>query len=181
MNSDLTWLQQLDYGSQTPQADVFAAVQRLHRLAQRTTAAVITQQVVEHAASDSQATGGSSQARRAVRGRHRAGESTPSTCQAMIRRRCTASSGRSVVEPVHPVRRPRTTSAPCSATGLAFAAGAAVVGGLWGRAVPGWGGSYANVNVNRYNNINANRQQISSNRWGARGGGGGGRGGGGRR
>ena len=52
------------------------------------------------------------------------------------------------------------------ATGLAFAAGAAVVGGLSGWASPGWGGGYANVNVNRYNNINANRSQISSNRWG---------------
>ena len=42
------------------------------------------------------------------------------------------------------------------ATGLAFAAGAAVVGGLWGWASPSWGGGYANVNVNRYNNINVN-------------------------
>ena len=52
------------------------------------------------------------------------------------------------------------------ATGMAFAAGAAVVGGLWGLASPGWGGGYANVNVNRYNNINTNRSQINSNRWG---------------
>ena len=57
------------------------------------------------------------------------------------------------------------------ATGLAFAAGAAVVGGLWGWASPGWGGGYANVNVNRYNNINANRSQINFEplgRWGWR-------------
>src|SRR6201999_4010218 len=54
------------------------------------------------------------------------------------------------------------------ATGLAFAAGAAVVGGLWGWASPSWGGGgYANVNVNRYNNINVNRAQINSSRWGA--------------
>ena len=53
------------------------------------------------------------------------------------------------------------------ATGLAFAAGAAVVGGLWGWASPSWGGGYANVNVNRYNNINTNRQQINSSRWAA--------------
>ena len=51
------------------------------------------------------------------------------------------------------------------ATGLAFAAGAAVVGGLWGWARPAWGGGYANVNVNRYNNINVNRAQITSNRF----------------
>jgi hypothetical protein len=51
------------------------------------------------------------------------------------------------------------------ATWLAFAAGAAVVGGLWGWARPAWGGGYANVNVNRWNNINVNRGQISSNRF----------------
>ena len=28
-------------------------------------------------------------------------------------------------------------------------------------------GGYANVNVNRYNNINVNRQQINSSRWAA--------------
>ena len=52
------------------------------------------------------------------------------------------------------------------ATGMAFAAGAAVVGGLWGWASPGWGGGYANVNVNQFNTINANRWQINSYRWG---------------
>lgn len=51
------------------------------------------------------------------------------------------------------------------ATGMAFAAGAAIVGGLWGWASPGWGGGNANVNVNRYNNINTNRQKINSSQW----------------
>jgi len=56
-------------------------------------------------------------------------------------------------------------------TGLAFAAGAAVVAGLWGWARPGWG--YGNVSVNplRYNNINVNRGQISSANWRAPAGG----------
>ena len=53
------------------------------------------------------------------------------------------------------------------ATGLAFATGAAIAGGLWGWASPGWGGGNANVNVNRYNNINVNRSQIASSRWSA--------------
>ena len=54
------------------------------------------------------------------------------------------------------------------ATGLAFAAGAAVIGGLWGWARPAWGGAgrtYVNVNVERYNVINVNRTTITSNRW----------------
>jgi hypothetical protein len=50
-------------------------------------------------------------------------------------------------------------------SGMAFAAGVAVVGSLWGWARPGWGGGYVNVNVNRYNNINVNRTHINSNVW----------------
>jgi hypothetical protein len=48
---------------------------------------------------------------------------------------------------------------------MAFAAGVAVVGSLWGWARPGWGAGHVNVNVNRYNNINVNRTQINSNVW----------------
>jgi hypothetical protein len=50
-------------------------------------------------------------------------------------------------------------------TGMAFAAGVALVGSLWGWASPGWGRGSVDVNVNRYNNINVNRTQISSNTW----------------
>ena len=51
------------------------------------------------------------------------------------------------------------------ATGMAFAAGAAIVGGLSGWARPAWGGGYADINVNRYNNINVNRTRTTSNVW----------------
>jgi hypothetical protein len=47
-------------------------------------------------------------------------------------------------------------------SGLAFATGVAVVGSLWGWGNAGWGRGEVNVNVNRYNNINANN--ISGNR-----------------
>ena len=50
-------------------------------------------------------------------------------------------------------------------TGMAFAAGVAVVGSLWGWARPGWGRGDVDIDVNRYNNININRTQISGNRW----------------
>src|SRR4029079_1277448 len=53
------------------------------------------------------------------------------------------------------------------ATGFAFAAGAAIVGGLWGGVRPAWGCGSANITVNRYNNINVNRAQVASSRWGA--------------
>ncbi|MEO3474732.1 DUF3300 domain-containing protein, partial [Roseomonas sp. CAU 1739] len=50
-------------------------------------------------------------------------------------------------------------------TGMAFAGGAAIVGSLWGWGSANWGGGNINVNANRYNNINANRNQISGNNW----------------
>ena len=168
MNGNLPWLQQLGYAFSTQQADVFAAVQRLRRLAQANDKLqsspqqiVSTQQVTVEPA---------------------AGSSQPPTQQQII-----------VIQPAEsntvyvPSYNPTTVygsswpypsyppyyAAPppgyyfgtALATGLVFAAGAAVVGGLWGWASPGWGGGYANVNVNQYNNINANRSQITSNRW----------------
>jgi hypothetical protein len=55
--------------------------------------------------------------------------------------------------------------------GLAFAAGVATVGALWGWCGPRWYGGYGNwggsvnVNVNRYNNINVNRPPLSQGGW----------------
>ena len=48
------------------------------------------------------------------------------------------------------------------ASGLAFGVGLAVTDALWGDC--DWGGGDVDINVNRYNNINTNRQ-ISSNNW----------------
>ena len=170
MNSNLTWLQQLGYAFATQQADVFAAVQRLRRLAQANDKLESSpQQVVSTELVAVEAPAGSSQ---------------PPTQQEVI-----------VIQPAqpdtvyvpsynpatvygsswpYPSYPPYYAAPPAGyyfgtvlATGLAFAAGAAVVGGLWGWASPGWGGGYANVNVNRYNNINVNRSQIASSRWSA--------------
>jgi Protein of unknown function (DUF3300) len=51
------------------------------------------------------------------------------------------------------------------ATGLAFGAGVAITRGLWGWGSPNWGTGSINVNVNRFNQINANRTAISANTW----------------
>jgi hypothetical protein len=53
------------------------------------------------------------------------------------------------------------------ATGLAFGAGIAVTSALWGWGRPNWGNGSVNVNVNRFNNINANRvnNRVTSNTW----------------
>lgn len=50
-------------------------------------------------------------------------------------------------------------------TGIAFGAGVALVGSLWGWASPGWGRGSVDVNVNRYNTINVNRTQITNSAW----------------
>jgi uncharacterized membrane protein YgcG len=49
--------------------------------------------------------------------------------------------------------------------GLAFGAGVAIAGGLWGWATPYWRGGSVNINVNRYNNINVNRPPINNPGW----------------
>lgn len=59
--------------------------------------------------------------------------------------------------------------------GLAFAAGVAVVGGLWGWASPAWNAGSVNINAARYNSINANRTAVRSATWRAPAGGIGGR------
>ena len=169
MNGNLTWLQQLGYAFANQQADVFAAVQRLRRLAQANDKLQSSpQQVVSTQQVTVEPPTGSSQ---------------PPTQQEVIVIQPTQSDTVYVPSynptavygsswpypsypPYYPTQPPGYYFGTALATGLAFAAGAAVVGGLWGWASPGWGGGYANVNVNRYNNINANRSQITSNRWG---------------
>ena len=49
--------------------------------------------------------------------------------------------------------------------GLAFAAGVAIVGGLWGWARPGWSSGTVAINASRYNSINVNRPPIRSATW----------------
>ncbi|MGA8195079.1 MAG: DUF3300 domain-containing protein, partial [Acetobacteraceae bacterium] len=169
MNGNLTWLQQLGYAFATQQADVFAAVQRLRSLAQANDKLQSSpQQVVST---------------QQVTVEPEAGSSQPPTQKQVIVIQPTQSDTVYVPSynpatvygsawpspsypPYYPAQPPGYYFGTALATGMAFAAGAAVVGGLWGWASPGWGGGYANVNVNQYNNINSNRSQISSNRWG---------------
>ena len=169
MNSNLTWLQQLGYAFATQQADVFAAVQRLRRLAQANDKLQSSpQQVVSTEQVTVEAPAGSSQppAQQEMIVIQPAQPDTvyvPSYNPAAV---YGSSWPYPSYPPYYPAQPPGYYFGTALATGLAFAAGAAVVGGLWGWASPGWGGGYANVNVNQFNNINANRSQISSNRWG---------------
>src|SRR6516225_5123161 len=172
LNNNLPWLQQLGYAFATQQADVFASIQRLRRRAQASGHLESSPQQVVSTQTVTVEPGG---------GGAPTGGGQGGTQQEVI-----------VIEPAQadtvyaPSYNPGTVygdwpyasyppyyAAPPTgyyfgtalATGLAFAAGAAVIGGLWGWARPAWGGGYANINVNRWNNINVNRGQISSNRF----------------
>jgi hypothetical protein len=169
MNNNLTWLQQLGYAFATQQADVFAAVQRLRRQAQANgklesspQQVVSTQQVtVEQPAGNAQAP-----AQQDVIVIAPAQSDTvyvPSYDPATVYGSWPYPS----YPPYYAAPPVGSYFGTALATGFAFAAGAAIVGGLSGWANPSWGGGYANVNVNRYNNINANRGAIASSRWGA--------------
>jgi len=169
LNSNLTWLQQLGYAFATQQADVFASVQRLRRQAQ---ASGNLQSSPQQVVSTQQVTTEPS-----------AGSSAPPTQQEVIV--IAPAQSDTVYVPTYnpatvygswpyPYYPPYYAPPPpgyyfgtALATGLAFATGAAIVGGLWGWASPAWGGGYANVNVNRFNSINVNRGQIASSRWNA--------------
>ena len=144
MNSNLTWLQQLGYAFATQQADVFAAVQRLRRLAQANDKLQSSpQQVVSTQQVTVEPPTGSSQ---------------PPTQQEVIVIQPTQSDtvyvpsydpavvyGSSWPYPSYPpyyaAPPPGYYFGTALATGLAFAAGAAVVGGLWGWASPVAGGA----------------------------------------
>jgi len=51
------------------------------------------------------------------------------------------------------------------ATGLAFGAGVAITGALWGWGSPNWGAGNVTINANQFNSINANRNAIAGNTW----------------
>ncbi len=146
MNGNLTWLQQLGYAFATQQADVFAAVQRLRRLAQANDKlqsspqqVVSTQQVtVEPAAGSSQPP--TQQEVIVIQPAQSDTVYVPSYNPATVYGSAWPSPS---YPPYYPAQPPGYYFGTALATGLAFAAGAAVVGGLWGWASPGWGGGYA--------------------------------------
>ncbi len=151
MNGNLSWMQQLGYAFADQEAAVMDSVQRLRHQAQ-------------------------------------ANDSLQSTPQQVVRTEAQTI----IIEPAqpnvvyvptynptvvygawpYPAYPPVTLPPPpgyyagtALAARLAFGAGVAITAGLWGWARPVWGAGQVNVNVNRYNSINVNRQRISSNMW----------------
>ncbi len=162
LNSKLDWMQQLGFAMEQQQKDVLDAVQRLRRQAQSQGHLASTpQQVVSSSPPPDTA--------------------PPDTPPAVVIEPAqpdvvyVPSYDPSVVYgtwpyPAYPpvaLPTPGYVAGTALLSGLAFGTGVAVTAGLWGWASPNWSHGDVNVNVNRWNNINVNHQQIHSNVWNA--------------
>lgn len=151
MNADLDWMQQLGYAFAEQQADVLNSVQRLRRQAQSNGSLQSTPQQV-------------------VRTEQQEIVIEPAQPNVIYvpSYNPTTVYGAWPYPSYPPVYLPPAPAYPVGtalATGLAFGAGLAITAGLWNWASPAWGRGEVNVNVNRYNNINANRARTTSNVW----------------
>ena len=151
MNGNLDWMQQLGYAFADQQAAVFDSVQRLRRQAQ---------------------TNGNLQSspQQVVRTEQQTIVIEPAQPNVVYvpSYNPTAVYGAWPYPSYPPVYLPPPVAYPVGtalATGLAFGAGVAITAGLWNWARPAWGSGSVNVNVNRYNSINANRAAINSSTW----------------
>ena len=152
MNDNLEWTQQLGYAMATQQAAVFDSIQRLRRQAQKAGSLKTTEQQRVVVQEDNVVIQ----------------PANPETVYVPVYNP-TEVYGDWPYPSYPPVYFPPPPAyfppGYVLGVGLAFAAGAAVVGGLWGWARPGWGTSSVNINAARYNNINVNRPAIRSTTW----------------
>ncbi|HUC19517.1 MAG TPA: DUF3300 domain-containing protein [Acetobacteraceae bacterium] len=151
LNNNLDWTQQLGYAFATQQADVMASVQRLRAQAQQAGALQsTTQQTVS-----------------ADQGAIVIQPANPQVVYVPVYNPTVVYGPwpYPALPPVYFPPPPGYVAANAFVSGLAFAAGVAVVGSLWGWAQPSWYHGNVNVNVNRWNNINVNRTAINSNVW----------------
>lgn len=179
MDQKLDWTQQLGYAVATQQQDVMDSVQRLRRQAQEAgTLKTTPQQTVTTVAM--------------VSAEGAPAPEAPAPQQAIVIQPTdpqvvyvpsynpTEVYGTwpyPATPPVYLPPPPGYAVGTALASGIAFAAGAAVVGSLWGWATPRWGGygrygccggGSINVNANRYNHLsvnNVNRANFQGNRW----------------
>ena len=151
LNGNLSWTQQVGYAFATQQADVMNSVQRLRAQAEQ---AGTLQSTAQQTVSTDQ-------------GAIVIQPASPQVVYVPVYNPSVVYGTwpYTAYPPVYFPPPPGYVAANAFVSGLAFAAGVAVVGSLWGWAQPGWGRGNVNVNVNRYNNINVNRTSIQSNVW----------------
>jgi hypothetical protein len=146
MNSNLDWMQQLGYAFSSQQQDVLNSVQRLRAQAQSNGKLQSSAQQVVSTQTEA------------------AGQTAIVIAPAQADTVYVPSYNPTEVygtwpypsyPPVYLPPPPGYAFGTVLATGLAFGAGVAIAGGLWGWASPNWGRG----------NINVNRQQLNSNVW----------------
>jgi Protein of unknown function (DUF3300) len=187
MNAELDWTQQLGYAFATQQNDVMDSVQRLRRQAQAAgTLKSNEQQVVQTVAPSGEtvATVNETGSASAVPQTIVIQPANPEVVYVPTYNP-TAVYGTWPYPSYPPVYLPPPVgygAGTALVNGMAFMAGAAVVGSLWGWASPGWGGygggNTVNINNSRYNNItrnNASRGNVTNGNWRAPAAGAGGR------
>jgi hypothetical protein len=152
LNDNLEWTQQLGYAVATQQAAVLDSIQRLRRQAQKAGSLKTTEQQRVVVQEDNVVIQ----------------PADPETVYVPVYNPTEAygdwpyPSYPPVYMPPQPAYYPYGS---VLGAGLAFAAGVAVVGGLWGWARPAWNSGNVNINAGRYNNINVNRTPIRSTTW----------------
>ncbi len=168
MNENLSWTQQLGYAFAQQQNDVMDSVQRLRAQAQTAGALKTTeQQVVKTEAVVDDAGAPTPQQIITIQPANPQVIYVPSYNPTVVY----GAWPYPATPPVYLPPPPGYAVGTALLSGMAFAAGVAVVGSLWGWASPhwGWGGNNnVNVNVNRYNRMavnNVNRANVSGGQW----------------
>lgn len=170
LNQHLDWTQQLGYAVTTQQAQVMDSVQRLRLQAQQAgTLKTNEQQVVTTQAMMDDQGNPAPQQTIVIQPANPQVVYVPTYNPAVVY----GTWPYPATPPVYYPPPPGYAVGSAFLTGMAFAAGVAVVGSLWGWASPRWGygggyGGSINVNTNRYNNItvnNVNRGNFSGNNW----------------
>ncbi|MBS0643141.1 MAG: DUF3300 domain-containing protein [Proteobacteria bacterium] len=170
MNQHLDWTQQLGYAAATQQNDVMGSIQRLRAQAQQAGTLKTTEQQVVRTTTPPASGGGAPQPVIVIE------PANPQVVYVPVYNPTQVfGTWPYATPPVYLPPPPGYAIGSALVTGMAFAAGVAVVGSLWGWARPNWGWGYGggwggsiNVNTNRYNNItvnNVSRGTINNGRW----------------
>ena len=172
MNQNLDWTQQLGFAVANQQSDVMGSVQRLRAQAQQAGMLKTSDQQVVTTSSVPGEAGAPPQQAIVIEPANPQVVYVPTYNPSVV-----FGTWPYATPPVYLPPPPGYAFGTALATGLAFAAGVAVVGSLWGWARPGWGygggygggwGGSINVNNNRYTNIsnnNINRGTVNNGRW----------------
>ncbi|MBB2175221.1 DUF3300 domain-containing protein [Gluconacetobacter johannae] len=158
MNGNLGWTQQLGYAFANQQKDVLDSVQRLRRQAQAQKHLQSTPQQTVRTQAPSE---GGSQETIIVEPAQPDVVYVPTYSPSTVY----GPWPYPTYPPVEASPAPAYVAGTALLGGLAFGTGVAISSSLWGWSSPNWNHGNVNVNASRYNNINTNRQHVTSGTW----------------